>query len=779
MKTTLKQLLFFLFSMVLLMVAEAQVGIGQFRDHLAYNRYYSVAVSDDYIYAAAQNSISYLAKSQADEWDFSFSKWSKSNGLSDVEIAQIACGGNKNSLVIAYTNGNIDVINDDELVNVPDVKNKQINGSKQVRQIRFSGNYCYLVYSFGTVILDLSTLLVKDTWYSGHDAELSFYDFVEANGRYYMATSNGVFSIDKQNHSAANFSVWDKEQELTNQEFNIIAAFQGKVYANRHSFHESSSEGGRTLDSIFVLEDGHWHYQAFDIEELKTMSATEQELLLTNWQNFVAYDGQNADSWGIYEGGKTPSLVAGASDRGFVWLCDQDNGLWMCHRPTGSIKLVNSNGPFSNQVYHLSCENGVLAAVPGGYNGYAPAYFDPACSFFYAEKWGYITNFQHIPFAHDMINVIVSPTDPSLSYIASWGCGLYKCINGEVVEHYDQSNSTLKANESGLILVSGLSFDSYGNLWVANADSPTIINVLKTDGTWKAIPKLASQDNEDIAQNIYVDSRGFKWITYPRNASSTHSLCVYYDNKTIDNTSDDALRIVNMNSAAHVETSSVRCITEDKDGEMWIGTNKGIKVIYNPAKVFEGTALPQNILLEQGGYTSVLLEFEEITSIKVDGANRKWISTAKAGAFLMNENGTEELLHLTAENSSLLSNVIYDIAIDGITGEVFFATDKGLCSYHGTATEGREDYSNITVFPNPVHSGYTGNIAVNGLMENSFCKIVDAAGHLIWQGYAYGGQLIWNGMDFRGRRPATGVFFVFASDKTGKQKKVAKFLFIN
>lgn len=213
---------------------------------------------------------------------------------------------------------------------------------------------------------------------------------------------------------------------------------------------------------------------------------------------------------------------------------------------------------------------------------------------------------------------------------------------------------------------------------------------------------------------------------------------------------------------------------------MWIGTNKGVKVIYDPARVFEGTSYPRNIIMEQGGYASVLLEFEEVSCIAVDGANRKWMGTSKAGVFLMNDNGTEELLHLTAENSPLLSDVIYDIAIDGITGEVFFSTDKGLCSYRGTATEGNEEYyEEVKVFPNPVHSGYTGVIAVSGLMENSFCKIVDAAGNLIWQGYAHGGELVWDGKDFKGRRPATGVYFVFSSSKSGKEKNVAKFLFVN
>ncbi|HRR04500.1 MAG TPA: Por secretion system protein, partial [Bacteroidales bacterium] len=149
-----------------------------------------------------------------------------------------------------------------------------------------------------------------------------------------------------------------------------------------------------------------------------------------------------------------------------------------------------------------------------------------------------------------------------------------------------------------------------------------------------------------------------------------------------------------------------------------------------------------------------------------------------AGAFLISANGTEELLHLNEKNSPLFSNQINDIIIDNTNGEIFFATDKGIISYRGTASEAKEDYNDVMVFPNPVRENYQGTISVSGLMYHSFCKIVDAAGNLVWQGFAEGGQLNWNGKDFYGKKPATGVYYVFSSDETGKQRNVAKILFI-
>ena len=189
-------------------------------------------------------------------------------------------------------------------------------------------------------------------------------------------------------------------------------------------------------------------------------------------------------------------------------------------------------------------------------------------------------------------------------------------------------------------------------------------------------------------------------------------------------------------------------------------------------------AYAQNILLEQEGYVQNLLQDEQVTCIAVDGANRKWIGTSKAGVFLMSEKGTEELLRFSESNSPMFSNQIFDIAINHVTGEVFFATAKGLISYRGTATAGKENYDEVTVFPNPVRENYDGYISVIGLKDKSFCKIVDSSGRLVWQSYANGGELVWNGKNYAGKKVATGVYFVFSSDETGKERNVAKILVI-
>ncbi|MFX6023636.1 hypothetical protein ABTF26_21610, partial [Acinetobacter baumannii] len=74
----------------------------------------------------------------------------------------------------------------------------------------------------------------------------------------------------------------------------------------------------------------------------------------------------------------------------------------------------------------------------------------------------------------------------------------------------------------------------------------------------------------------------------------------------------------------------------------------------------------------------------------------------KNGAWLIAEDGTQILAHFTSANSKLLHNNILKIGIHPITGEVFFATEIGICSYRSTATEPSAQYTNVVVYPNPV-----------------------------------------------------------------------------
>ena len=220
-------------------------------------------------------------------------------------------------------------------------------------------------------------------------------------------------------------------------------------------------------------------------------------------------------------------------------------------------------------------------------------------------------------------------------------------------------------------------------------------------------------------------------------------------------------------------------IAEDLDGDIWVGTDQGIVVYYYPENVFEDSDFhAQRIILTIGDVTQYLLNTEMITAIAIDGANRKWLGTKSSGVYLVSENGTEEIHHFTEGNSPLLSNQINDIGINHETGEIFFATDKGLISYRGSATMGSDEFRDVYVYPNPVRENYDGDITIRGLVSDVNVKITDISGNIVYETTAEGGQATWNGKNFSGSRVSTGIYLVFCSNDDGSKTYITKLLFI-
>ena len=169
------------------------------------------------------------------------------------------------------------------------------------------------------------------------------------------------------------------------------------------------------------------------------------------------------------------------------------------------------------------------------------------------------------------------------------------------------------------------------------------------------------------------------------------------------------------------------------------------------------------LIVEQNGIAGELLGEENIKVIAVDGANRKWFGTNN-GVFVQSADAEAQVGAFSERNSPLFDNGIVDIAIDPIDGEVFIATNRGIISYRGEATQGQRFHAtDIEVFPNPVRPGYDGPIAIRGLAENANVNITDLHGNLVYETMALGGQAIWYGEDLDGNRAASGVYLVYST----------------
>jgi hypothetical protein len=232
-----------------------------------------------------------------------------------------------------------------------------------------------------------------------------------------------------------------------------------------------------------------------------------------------------------------------------------------------------------------------------------------------------------------------------------------------------------------------------------------------------------------------------------------------------------------------ISFSFVRSLAEDKEGDVWVGHAKGVVVFRNVKDVFASNYQAHRPLIPRRDGTDLadfLLDNQAIYAIAVDGANRKWIGTETSGVFLVSADGLETIEHFTAENSPLLSNQVLAIAINPKTGEVFFATDKGLISYQGDAADGEEEFSKatFTVYPNPVRENFAGRITMEGFMDNSTVEVMDAAGNLVYKTKSNGRLATWDGKNAAGKPASAGVYFVVGVSEDGKKSGVTKILII-
>jgi ligand-binding sensor domain-containing protein len=369
----------------------------------------------------------------------------------------------------------------------------------------------------------------------------------------------------------------------------------------------------------------------------------------------------------------------------------------------------------------------------------------------------------------DLVSAAVNPKNVNQVYLGSWNSGLLEFNGGELTNVYTAQDSPLDSTDGGVTSIGALDFDKDGNLWIASSYGTNVLSSKLANGNWVSFSFEGITSGNSEYQQLVAGKNNLVYLADRKNKK----IFVLNTNGTIEDPTDDVL-FYSIGSTAFEIFSMV----EDLEGEFWLGTSEGVKIIGIPQET--GSDFVVNpIYVQQDGQTQILLESESVTSIAVDGANRKWIGTQNSGVYLMSEDGTEEVSHFTIDNSPLFSNNIYDIKIEGETGEVFIATEKGLISYKGTATESNDEFDNVFVYPNPVKPDYYGVIAVRGLTKDTDVRITDISGNLVYQTISFGGQAIWDGNDLYGNRVQTGVYIVFNATKDGELKKATKILFIN
>ena len=455
------------------------------------------------------------------------------------------------------------------------------------------------------------------------------------------------------------------------------------------------------------------------------------------------------------------------------------------------------DGPETNRFWKIYLHDGKLFC-PAGYYHYEmasdPQY--PILTRYYDlhnKTWTTLLAPSDAQLGYEAVDancMAFDPNDATHFWVGSRS-GLIEYRNYNYYTIFNCDNSTLKSighsSNNSQVLISSMTYDDNGNLWIMNSRTNTPINCYSNNSNnpWKTFPHkdldFTGRNSIDMQEAFISSTNGLMWWanTYGVPEKTTSGVFVYdYTNNILHKYGS----FINQNGEA-IETAKVYGVSEDRNGNMWIASLSGPFYIdkedvpsspnFDIPLIFNQPIINRNDDSNLGDY---LLSSVPIRCIRFDTANRKWMGSTTSGVFIISSDNQTEIEHFTTENSPLPADEIYDIKIDDNTGIVYISTSRGLCSYQTDITSGYGtlDEDNIYSYPNPVSPDYTGPITIKGLYEQCQIKITTSSGYIVHKGIVSGGSYKWDGCDQNGNRVASGVYMVLVETPEGSKGCVTK-----
>ena len=746
---------------------------SNWRSHLSYYQVIAVAQGNQKIFAANRNGLFSYDLVTKD-----FNTKTTVEGLSDSGISTIQWSDSRSALLIGYSNGNLDLLIDNKILNLPFIKDKASIPKKTINRIFCEGDFAWLACDFGIVKVNLKKWEVADTWMIGPLAtSISVLDYTADDRYFWAATDAGIYRAEKSNLNLQDYRNWMLQEQLPipREQYNSVVVFNRKVIV--------CDLVGRIYSFDGTLWQSDYPMVSNVVKVLAFPSAIvficKESLKMTGTTGIVTISAYNALLPANTIISPTDALISGTGE---LWVGDQTYGLFQKTDNQGFISYVPSS-PANNNIQMLTSNGSNLYVATGVEGSDSPAV--PAeLHRFNGNQWTSINQYTDNKLAglKKILKIVPSTSDPEHYWSTTSGSGLLEFQGAKLSKIYNSTNSTLETF-NGLCLTGGLAFDATGNLWVTNPRANNQLHVVKPDGTWKSLNYQGINNQFVSAGDLLITKSDTKWIVVDHT-----DLFAVKTRSTPDNPTDDVFkkssvfsRFTNNESTLIKGFNVVNCLAEDHDGYLWVGTENGVVVYNNPDAIFGTTGFygSQPSVDLGDGIFHPALENETVSSMAVDGGNRKWFGTINSGVFLFSDDCSTLISHFNTDNSPLFSNHINSVAINGENGEVFFSTANGLISLMGNATEGEGAFHNLYVWPNPVRENYQGDITIDGLTEESTVRVTDVAGNLVYKTTSIGGRALWNGKNGKGMRAGTGVYLIFCANRDGSQSKVIKLLFIH
>lgn len=706
------------------------------------------------------------------------------DGLSAQDVRVIIYDAQKNSIYMGYNNGKIDILRLDTqeaIISLTDIARSESYASRRINDLLVHQNRLYVATDFGIVVYDTDGLFVVDSYlqFGNLNRALAVYAISIREGVLYAATERGAAAGNLSQNLVvhSNWQSYDDTNGFVSAEVRAIDFWNGKIVAS-------------TAASNYVFDGNTWQvnpeFGPHVILDYAT-SGTGIYTAISASAVFTSNDGTNFEEKNL---GSVPALsLSGETDRdGHIYFGTLNNGVGVLNPVSQQVTYITPEGPNLNMFSDLVALDGTL--ISGStQKGSANMTLENAKGYYIYEngEWQSLNKLSSpVLWGFDFRNAFTAAASEQYYYFGSWGQGVarHNRETGEITV-FNEANSILRGwvdDDPNYPVISGLGADSNGDMWLVSRYGSRPLYYQKAgEDDWIDFPRHSAAGANGYFR-MFVDSRDRKWITL-QNTSAAGTGLLVLDTGDVDDPNDDqGVRLTSGENSGNLPDDQVKVIVEDRNGEIWVGTQRGIARFIFPEFILDGGPAERRaqwLISEDTSSTSrFLLRDANVTTIAVNGANEKWIGTENQGIFVVNAEGSRIVKRFTAENSPLYSNNILSIAINNHSGEVFVATDMGLMSYHDIPQQARAKMENLKVFPNPFNYSKHSQIVIEALSEITVVKILGVDGTVVREIESRGGRISWNGLDANNRQLGSGVYFVVAYEEDGKERGIGKVVII-
>lgn len=753
----MKRIYLFAFIMAAFGVSAQKISSNRWSDLFSYNNVLQIREDQGKLIAATENGIFYYTPSTGE-----ISKLSKANGLHEVKISAFDYNPETKIGLVGYENGTMDVITPDGITFIVDIPLATgYTGSKRINHISISGNLAVISVGYGVSLFRLDKKEFGDTAFFG------------ASGSYDSAKEAVIF--DNKVFAVTNSGL--KSHEI-NVSFPINSTWTQNATGTFSNISASSTKIGYTSATQVFVGDG------ISFSPIPQAFTTIKDLVIRNDETLVATSTAvsifNASGAQLKTKTSTEELNTGWFSNSQLFLGSKYEGLL-----NESDQKFKPSGPYFNTSYKISLVKDKILVSSGarGNNLAAPIFMNPNRGFYYFDgsDWIFPSFFKNNPARYNIIDAVSNPLDLSETFIASYN-GYGDVNNGFLQFNYNSVSKDFEFvklhNLNRRTWGVGLEYDEKGNLFGTSQMDEKNIGVASTflylyDRSSQSF--IQKQVAASGAQKPFI-KEGIVWIpTSFRN----YFVAVDLNNSPI-NLNDDKVYEISVKNGLPANSEGSIGADLDQSGDLWIGTTNGLRILHNAVSAISDPNLQVDpIIIEENGIGEELFRDGYILQIEADSGNQKWVSVNNGGVFYLSSNGERTINHFTKENSPLPTNNVTDVKVDEKTGKVYFVTLDGIVVYQGDVANVSSNFGDVLVYPNPVvYANYKGNVRIKGLAEKTNIRITDAAGNLVHQAVSRGGFYEWD-LTNRGKRVASGIYFVLMTNADGTDKATAKIAVVN